>query len=512
MGGGNKRLFQTIIVSGSSVIIGYLINFFVTPYITTNIGIDAYGFVSIAGTTVNYATIITTALTSFIVRYISINYHKGDIEEANKYYSSSIAASSVLAGITFLVALCITFKLELVLKIPEELVESVKILFVIVYINFFVTTITTSFGASAYIKNRLDIIGCAKVVGHLCDVVVLLCLFSAFAPKVWFVSLGTLSISLLLLFVSYTMKCKLTPELSYKRKDVSFHRVKKMMSNGVWNSLNSLGNMLNSGLDLIIANLMLNGIQTGQIAIAKTIENMFVMLYQLIFQPFQPRLLKAYADGDKRVFVCEVQKCMKISGLFSNLAFAGFFSLGQLYFKLWLPDQDYSYLAMLTIVTVFGAITAGIIQPIYYINTLDLKVKLPCLLTILSGVINVVMMYFLLRFTKLGPFAVVSTTVEIMLLLNIFFNPLYSAKCIGVSPKFFYTVMIRHFISAGIMTFVFCGIERILKPSTWVGLILAALSMCVIGSLIHLIIVYTNDEKNKILNMIKSILREKYRR
>ena len=47
MNSGNKRLIQTIIVSGLSVLIGYLINFFVTPYITSNIGMDAYGFVSI---------------------------------------------------------------------------------------------------------------------------------------------------------------------------------------------------------------------------------------------------------------------------------------------------------------------------------------------------------------------------------------------------------------------------------------------------------------------------------
>lgn len=222
MNSGNKRLIQTIIVSGLSVLIGYLINFFVTPYITSNIGMDAYGFVSIAGTTVNYATIITTALTSFIVRYISISYHEDNLEEANKYYSSSIAASAVLAGIIFVFAACITSKLELFLNIPEELVTSVKTLFVIVYINFFVTTITIPFGASAYIKNRLDITGYAKVAGHLCNVAVLLLLFTLFEPRVWFVTLGTLSVSIISLTVSYIMTKKITPELIFKRTDIVF--------------------------------------------------------------------------------------------------------------------------------------------------------------------------------------------------------------------------------------------------------------------------------------------------
>ena len=36
------------------------------------------------------------ALTSFVVRYITINYHKHDIEAAESYYVSSINASIVL--------------------------------------------------------------------------------------------------------------------------------------------------------------------------------------------------------------------------------------------------------------------------------------------------------------------------------------------------------------------------------------------------------------------------------
>ena len=60
---------------------------------------------------------------------------------------------------------------------------------------------------------------------------------------------------------------------------VSFSIIKEMMGNGVWNSLNTLGNTLNSGLDLIIANLMLSGVATGQISVAKTIESMFTILW-----------------------------------------------------------------------------------------------------------------------------------------------------------------------------------------------------------------------------------------
>ena len=76
------QLFKSIIISGAAVVISYFINFFLTSFITENIGVEAYGFISIARNFVNYATIITVSLTAFTVRHISITYHSGDFEES----------------------------------------------------------------------------------------------------------------------------------------------------------------------------------------------------------------------------------------------------------------------------------------------------------------------------------------------------------------------------------------------------------------------------------------------
>ena len=385
------------------------------------------------------------------------------------------------------------------MNIPNRLVQSVKILFLLVYINFIITTVTTPYGAAAYIKNRLDITGIAKVVGHLCDAGALLVLFSLFKPEVWFVTIGKITTAVVLLLISKIVTVKLTPELKFKKEDVSFSIIKEMMGNGVWNSLNTLGNTLNSGLDLIIANLMLSGVATGQISVAKTIESMFTMLYQVVFQPFQPRLLKAYASGNKEVLRKELQNAMKICGLFSNIAFAGFFSLGSLYFKLWLPSQDYVFLNSLTLATVAGSITAGVIQPVYYVNTLTVKTKIPCFLTIVSGLLNVGSMYILLKYTNLGAYAVVLTTVVIMTVMNLTFNPIYSAKCLNESPSIFYSVIARHLMSALMMSCVFWTVQHIIKPTTWLGLIGSAFVMIPLGILIHVIIMYPIGKLKKLL-------------
>lgn len=61
---------------------------------------------------------------------------------------------------------------------------------------------------------------------------------------------------------------------------------------GVWNSVNSMGNALNSGLDLLISDLLLSAVSMGQVSIAKTINNMLYTIYSTIAQPFQPTFFK----------------------------------------------------------------------------------------------------------------------------------------------------------------------------------------------------------------------------
>lgn len=505
----NSRLIKTIFISGSSAVISYLINFFLTSYISENVGIEAYSFVSIAKTAVSYAQIITVALTTFIVRYISINYHKNMLEEAQKYYSSSVAACVILSGSIYIVVLILLTKLEYILNIPENLVGSVKILFLLVFLNFILTTVITPLNSGAFIKNRLDITGILKIVSYLTDAAVLMIVFSLFTPDIWVVGLGSVTASLVLVTGTFILKRKLVPDLKFKRKLVSFKCVKDMMSNGIWQSINSLGNVLNSGLDLIVSNLMLSGIATGQIAAVKTIGTMFSMLYQVINQPFQPKMLKVYSTGNMKSFVKELTKTMKFCGFFSNVAFAGFVAIGWTYFKLWLPSQDTNVLYILAIITVFGSITEGIAQPMYYVNTLTLKKKIPCFVTVGSGLLNTLSMYLLLKYTNLGAYAIVLTTAVIMTCINLFFNPMYCAKCLNIHPFELYRVIVRHIISVIAMIVVFKLMSKVYMPDSWITLILTALVMCVLGLFIHVLVMTNHEEKNKIKSKILTIVKKK---
>ena len=92
----SKAILLNIIWAVLAILVKYAINFLTTPYVTNNIGVEAYGFVSLANTFTSYIDLISIALNSFASRYIAIAYHQNDLKKAEQLYSSVIVADCVL--------------------------------------------------------------------------------------------------------------------------------------------------------------------------------------------------------------------------------------------------------------------------------------------------------------------------------------------------------------------------------------------------------------------------------
>ena len=486
----NKQIAKTIIISGVASLLSYLITFFLTPYITENIGIEAYGFVTLSKTVVGYVDIIMTALTAFIVRYISVAFHKNRLDEARSYYSSSIIACLILSLFILFTAIIITLKLDHILNIPNPLVCSVKILFLLVFVNFFIVTLNVPLSAFAYIKNRLDITGIIKIIGCCVEALVLVILVFLCPLNIWFEGMGILSASIVILICTIICNKKFLPELYFKKKNVEWNKIRTLFKAGSWNSLNSLGNTLNSGLDLIISNAFLSGTATGQIAIAKTLGGMLQTIFIVIAQSFQPQLLKSYSSNEKDDFLKDIKKAMAFCGMFANIVFAGFVSLGKIYYKLWIPNENTQLIDILTVITIANYVTDGLLQPVYYVNTITVKNKMPCLITIIGGILNICGMLILIEKTNWGAYAIVSTTAAIMLIINLLFNPIYVAKILNIKCSEIYSVIVMDIVSCILMVIIFALIERLISPEGWIMLIVSAAVMFCIGCIIHVLVMH----------------------
>lgn len=497
-----KKLVFTIFVTGGAFTINYLINFFLTPYVTENIGADAYGFVTLARSFASYATIITIALNSYASRFIAVEYHQNNKDKANVYFNSVFFADLVLGIVIFFIAILFSLRIDSFFDIDTRLLADFRILFILVFFNLLLNTSGTALQAAAYIKSRLDIVGIIRGISYVAEALVLIGCYTFLPAKVFYVGIGMIVATTLITCSNFYITKKHTPELKVNGALFAKDAVRKLVVEGIWNSLNSLGNTLNNGLDLIVANVMLSATAMGQISIIKTVFAIFSGVYQLIAQPFQPMFLKDYAAENKKELMKNLKLSMKISGLIANLIFAGFFALGKSYFKLWVPSQDPELMYNLTLLATVTCVLEGPIYPLYYIYTLTVKNKIPCLITIAGGVLNVLGMYFLIKYTSLGIYSIQITTAAIMLFISGVTNPLYMAYCLGAKWFVFYPTLGRNVLSCGVMMVSMRIISNIMKPTSWSTLILAALGCALVGCLIHLLIIFSSEEKSKLLRII----------
>lgn len=503
----SKAILLNIVWAVMAILVKYAINFLTTPYITNNIGVEAYGFVSLANTFTSYIDLISIALNSFASRYIAIAYHQNDIKKAERLYSSVIVADCVLSLIVFVPSLLVIRYLEKILNIPDILVTDVKILFVVVLIKYLITVMQTAFNVSTFIKNRLDLSERQKTTSTFIQGAVLLVLCVSLEPKVWYVGIAAMIAALYLLFVNIQNAHRLTPELKYDAKLFSFNSVKELVSSGIWNSINNLGNVLNSGLDLIITNLMLSATSMGQISIAKNLATICYTLVGTIANSFKPVQTRHYAQGDTKLLVSSLKSSMKITGLICGTIIAGFFSYGTPFLKFWLSDsQNINIIFKIAMIVLFSDIVIGVVNPLYYVYTLTDKLKLPCYITLAMGSANVAGMYFLIKYTNLGEYAVVLTTM-VLNLIHLIDAPIYSAYCLRIKFSTFYPVVFRHLVACGLNVILIRQIAKMLPtPTGWLTLCIDCIIVAVIAVIVEAAILFDKSEIHSIAGKFRKIM------
>ena len=396
------------------------------------------------------------------------------------------------------------------MNIPQNLVNSVKLLFLLTFMTFYITTISTVFFATGYVKDRLDVINSIKGWSYIVEIVILIFSFFILQPKVWYVGVGTLAAAVVLFIGSYIFTKKVIPESKIEISKFSSSALKKLVMGGVWNSVNSMGNALNSGLDLLISDLLLNAVSMGQVSIAKTINNMLYTIYSTIAQPFQPTFLREYSEDNKEALIKELKYSMKVCGVLTNIVFAGFCTLGIAFYQLWIPTQNIQLVYRLTVLAMLPCITEGCVYPLYYVYTLTVKNKIPCFITIIGGILNVISMYVLLRYTQIGVYAIVITTAVIMNFINIITNPIYICKCLKIKITTFYPNILRNILCCSIAIIamqISLNIFPFPQVNTWIVFGFKGILCTIVGFLAQIFISFKPEELQRAVLKIRNKFR-----
>lgn len=504
---------KSLIVNLISNIIAFAIqlgiSFILTPIITEKVGDAAYGFIGLANNFVSYATIFTVIINSMASRFITLELNKNKVEKANKYFSSVLITDIIMSLIIGIISTLIILRLEFFLNIPENLMFDVKLTFSLAFINLILSVMNTVFSIACFAKNRLELSAVVNIIGNIVKAIFLIVVFGMFTAKIYYIIIAAVIYSIILIIANIKLTKKLAPELKYSFSNWDKKSIFQLIKSGIWNSINSLGKTLLTGLDLLIANIFIGADAMGVISISKTVPNTIENLLSTISNIFSPQFIIYYSQHKIRELVKEVNFSMKLIAFIMIIPISGFLVFGIDFFILWLPSKNIQEIVMIQILSILALIPYIISisnYPLFLLDTTTNNLKRPVLATLIISILSTGTTLFLLLNTELGIYAVAGVSSIYWGFKVFFFNTINAAKNLRLKWYSFYFQYLKNLLCFGIVFMIFYILKKYIEINSWITLGVNAIIFAIIGYILAFMILFQKNEKRQIFNFLQKIL------
>ena len=503
----NRQFALNTISTSLNLVIQFGINFFLTSYLVRTVGSTTFGFWGLANSVVNYALIITTALNSMSARYIGIDYHRKNMRAASGYFSSVFVADLLFALIILLPSCVAIYFIDRLISVPADIVGEVKTLFYIVFFNMCFNVVFAVFSCVFTIKNRLDILSVISIVSNVIKALILILLYWLFRPSIVYLGTATLCATILVAVTSVIYTKRLTPELKLNYAYSSLKSVKTVVASGIWNSLNQLSIVLLQGLDLLIANLFVSAAAMGLISVAVMIPGVISTCIFTLANVFTPRFLELYSLNKFDELFHDLKNSIKFLTLISCVPIGFLVAFGLPFYQLWTPTTDVRTVYYLSILVLLPLFSGGAISSTNYLYTVADKVKWQAMALIITGVLNVIIVFTLLKTTNLGIYVIVGVSAVMGFIRNIFFNAPLGAYCVHRKYTALWPEMFKSYVCLMICICVGMVVNHYLNLDTWPKLIsVGGLTALVTTYLISLLLL-TAVQRRNLLSGVKAFIK-----
>lgn len=493
----NKLTLTNLVACLAAYTISFAIGFFTSPYLVSRVGAEAYGFVSLASNIIGYATIATIALNSMSSRFITIEYHKKNKEQANIFYSSGLLSNLIIALVLAIGSVAFILNIESILNISSSNVIDVKLVFGFTAISAIVGIVGSVVRGGYFVQNKIYLSNIKGAFENILRVVVIVLMYTTFITKTYYITLATFVATLFSFAYDLYFKKKLLPDMHFSYKKFRFRAVRELLSSGIWNALNQIGTILNTGLDLLLCNIFISGNLMGVLAISKTVPTMIQTIQGTLTGIFAPEIVIKSANSDDTGVKESLQYSIKIMGIIMNIPLGIYIGFGYVFFSLWQPTQDAGLLNTLSIMAIFETCFHTSTPGIYNVFVAQNKLRYISLVHLISGLVNTLLVIVLLNTTNLGVYSIALTSSLIGIVKTFAFIFPYAAKCIGEKWYYFYKASIKSFVSIVIIASIGIVFQKFISVDSWIKFFTMGGLTGIVALLINIRIVLKKSERKK---------------
>ncbi len=435
-----KRLIANIGTNMLAVFVGAAIGIWQTPYLIRHFGIEVYGMIPLVISFIAYFNLLTASITNAVTRFVAIHLGKGEEEQGNTYFNSALFALTILCGILLIPVIILSAFFSKVFQVPAGFETDTSWLFFYVIFSTFIMAVNSPFLVSTFVRHRFDLSNSVKMVGRLLRVIFYVVCFTYLSVSLKYFGLSYIAMALFVLVCSIVLTRRLTPQLQVNWRRFNWLTLREMGRMSAWIAINQVGALLYLSVSFIIINLFLGPEQCGRYAPVALWVTLLGALGGAISDIFTPIAFEYIARDRLDILVLQIRRSTKFLGLIMGLPVGLLCGLAAPLLTRWLgPDfTDLWPLVWLLIAPWLVTIT---IRPMFAIRRGLDRVKVPSIVTLVGGGINVILSILLVRFTGMGIYGIAFSLSFCLTAQNLFFTPIYTAMITG-KPKTMFMVEI----------------------------------------------------------------------
>ena len=479
------------------------ISFFLSPYMVKTLGAEVYGFIPLINNFINIMQIVTVAINSMASRFITISFFRKEYEKANKYFSSVLIANIVICVILIIPVSFVILFVDKVFSVPAGYLRDVQISFAILMLNFVISVSGSVFSVGTFVANRLELSSLRSIVAQSLRAFSIIALFLLFNPSIVLVVISTFSATIYTVVTNMRLTKKLVPELKISRRNFDKNSIKELFGAGVWNSIGTLSYDLFTGLDLMIANIFISATAMGVLSVSKTLPSTINALVSTIVSVFMPSLTQFYAKGEKQKILDAFTDANKIMLLFIAPILSFLIGFGDKFYSLWMPTLDSTTLQILSICAILPLYLCIGSKGLANIFAVVNKIKVPTLVTLGLAVASTTTVFILLNFTQMGIYAIAIVSAVYLVIKEMIFVPIYSAKCLNVPFMSLFINVIKCAVIVVICSAISYIFSSMVDATDWLSLIEWGIISSVAICAFILLTLFKKSDYMKLLSKIK---------
>ena len=423
---GNNRFNANVISNISFLLISSFFGFFLVPYYIDNLNIGAYAIIPLSTSLSAFVILISEAVNTSVQRYITIAIQQNDYNRVKILFNTSLFTTFYLMLLFVPISILVSLVASTMVEIPGIESHSVFLVFLILILISLFTSWCCNFTNVLFARHLIYLINVLKLM-QLCVQFGTLYLFFTLGSTTLTAVVISYLFSVMVFFIGllYSVYRIYPIELSYKYYDSL--EIKNIYGLGFWSVINSFGNILFLEMSLIIANFTLGLTVGGHYSLCTKVISILIMGGAAISYSFSPFLFGLYSKRDiqslKKVGVSSV----KIIGIIVSVFISILIVYSKELIELWV-GPGFDDILPSFIIMLFALALSCFVMPTYCISVMQLKMKIPSLVTLALGLVNVVLALVLTSYYSMGLLGVAISWAFAIILKNCFFNSVYHSK------------------------------------------------------------------------------------